>query len=237
MSIMYNLPEATRLWLEYQIACGRKDLISEASLVQPMGEYLLTRQLGRLYSEKDHPGLVTTRAGRNPQVDFVIADRQTGEDEIVLESKWLKCEGPFRTLVIADLLRLERYATDCGNAAVDCYFLLGASASEWEKFIGIQINIGGTREKFIDNYFSLTDGEKTIDISTGHRLTTCKKLATSLSGELPKAYRIRLVRKASGDNMVVALWQVRATEPRETIPVAPSDSTDDVNEIDKGLDS
>lgn len=96
-------------WLMYEHHSHRADLFSEKYLVSGIGNILAGNYRDKIIAEFTHPILKFNRAGRPPQLDFVLEDSE-GSIKLALESKWVgtKSSTSPRTIdILWDLIRLE----------------------------------------------------------------------------------------------------------------------------------
>lgn len=106
-----NVTELARViihWLEYERLCGRAHLFSEASLKNPIGQYLLASLSHQIEPEQNYPEVYQpTSSGRRRAMDFAVQRR--GGDHVLLhsvESKYINSKREFKQEIFDDLFRL-----------------------------------------------------------------------------------------------------------------------------------
>ena len=99
--------EHAETWNEsekYQNLLGRKVLLSESYLSQPIAEFLIHHHPGKVGLEFPHPVLNNPSPGRPKQVDFVLESPQRDAVVSVIESKWI-AEYPYdKQAILNDLV-------------------------------------------------------------------------------------------------------------------------------------
>jgi hypothetical protein len=122
-----DLAKAVVYWLEYERLCGREKLLSEASLKQPIGEFLLSTQDHQLEAETPYPDEMQPGRGRRRSADFCLkrmGGAQAWTD--LLEAKWVNGKRDLAQEIFDDLLRLEIVRRP--EQFRRCFLLAGATA-------------------------------------------------------------------------------------------------------------
>lgn len=110
-------------WINFERACKRTELLSEAYLAFPIAQILNSHTGKRVVSEFRHPVLapLSTAPGRKPTTDFVVCDH----DDVVsvaIETKWVGRSSPSPKMILWDLMRLELIRRRFG---AHCFFVMG----------------------------------------------------------------------------------------------------------------
>jgi len=96
-------------WLMYEHHSHRADLFSEKYLALGIGNILSGNFRDKVIAEYNHPVLKERKAGRPPQIDFVIIG-ENDEISLAVESKWVGTKNttsPKVNDILWDLIRLE----------------------------------------------------------------------------------------------------------------------------------
>lgn len=122
-------------WLQFEVACKRGRLLSEASLSQPLGQILAATGSRPLSPEQPHPLL------SDAWIDFV----EKGEGGVIVlavETKWVNGKREMKQEILDDLIRLELVHTR--NRQTDRWLLIAGEQSHLdEKVFNAAFNIGG----------------------------------------------------------------------------------------------
>jgi hypothetical protein len=108
-----DLARAIIHWLEYERLCGRDHLFSEASLRNPIGQYLLANLNHSIEPEQNYPDAYQpTGSGRRRAMDFAVL-RKGGQQVLLhaLESKLINSKREFKQEIFDDLFRLASFET------------------------------------------------------------------------------------------------------------------------------
>lgn len=96
-------------WLMFEHHSHRADLFSEKYLSLGIGNILSGNCRNKVIAEYTHPILKERKAGRPPQIDFVICNKD-GLIKLALESKWVgtkNTSSPKMSDILWDIIRLE----------------------------------------------------------------------------------------------------------------------------------
>ncbi|MDX2024305.1 MAG: hypothetical protein SF187_28950 [Deltaproteobacteria bacterium] len=124
-----DLANAIVHWLEYERLCGRSNLLSEAALKAPVGEFLLSTQGHSLEVEVPYPKEMQPAKGRPRSVDFCL--RRAGGGRVwtsIVESKWANGKRDLSQEVFDDLLRLEHVRRSSQVEPFERVFLLAGQS-------------------------------------------------------------------------------------------------------------
>lgn len=125
--IRLALSEGISSWLRFEHHAGREELFSERYLALPIGQILQHCLGGKVTGESNHPVLTTPgKAGRAPQLDFIVTDGTKGV-VLVVESKWAAKVGVSIADVLWDCVRLELAAHHYG---CDAMFILAGTRKQ-----------------------------------------------------------------------------------------------------------
>lgn len=181
---------------------------------QPIGEFLQSKNLGRLGCEEDHPTLGSEEAGRPKQVDYAIIAPETKELIHIFEVKYVV--RPDTKRIIHDLLRLE-----CAKDAqrTERYFLLAAQAKIYDqKFKEYTSEIGGIKVKVQKKFLNFTTSKpKKLEIKSlpKHLDTYMKGISNKYGIDLPNSIFTKRIRTERDSHYVVTLWKVSSTKNRK----------------------
>lgn len=207
-------------WVQFEIACKRGGLLSEASLSQPLGQILAATGSREVSPEVPHPLL------KDAWIDFVEKGAG-GVIELAVETKWINGRREMKQEILDDLVRLELVHTI--NRQTDRWLLIAGEHSHLEdKVFNAEFNVGGGggRVKFSPVVLPATVGPAlTIDIggSQGPWRAAWKKTPTvpvvaPAVAEWPDGMKTELLAKhpsnpASGD-VVCFVWHVGRKQNR-----------------------
>lgn len=212
-------------WLCFQSLCGRRTLMSEHYLSQPIGEYLLHHHSGPLDSEVDHPNLNPAgRRGRPRQIDFCLFSRETNRLTAAFELKWVG-DGAFdKQRVIDDLLRLEALR-NVESQHVFRYFLVAGETNHFKNnFQKSKANLGagGGRVDFFLEFLDFsTNNQKTIDVNSlsAPQLEACNEFSSYYQSQCPRRFITERVHATSMNGFTVYIWRIRSVKNRTTLPL------------------
>lgn len=211
-------------WLDYQVECGRKCLLSEHYLAQPVGEFLLTHYSGTLNSEFTHPNFKNAKRGRPRQIDYALFTRDDKYLEYAVEVKWAGTSLPTRQNLVNDCMRLEQVRpvslTDGIEkpGTVHRYFMLAGETSSIEKTLSMGLNGTGItpRPKFLERFLPLSKEGVTLDLAGINNAWReyFKSFSSSYSVQLPRKYKVKLIKDEIGGHARVLVWQIQSTSKR-----------------------
>jgi len=218
--IFEKATDATTAWLDYQILCGRRMLLCESYLAQPIGEVLRVEHTGDVHAEFNHPIITSPSRGRPRQVDYVLCGANAGNLVAGLEVKWAADTALSKQRIVDDLLRLEclkHSATH--NQSADRYFLVAGSLTNFQgSFLDLMSNSGGGRSAFLPYFLDTKPGWKAIDVQS--LPTFLRKYFISFEAsyrvESPKKLRTRLVKDQSSTGFRAMLWEVDSGSGQRT---------------------
>jgi hypothetical protein len=108
-----ELARAIIHWLEYERLCRRDHLFSEASLRNPIGQYLLANLNHQIEPEQNYPDAYQpSGSGRRRAMDFAVL-RKGGQQVLLhaIESKFINSKREFKQEIFDDLFRLASFET------------------------------------------------------------------------------------------------------------------------------
>jgi hypothetical protein len=230
-----ELAKAIRSWLDYQVLCGRGQLLCEASLAQPVGDYLITHYSGSLVSEGPHPVLTKAKhgaVGRNRQIDFLLKSKERQFFDVAIECKW--AGNVPKQAFVDDIMRLECFrreqlAEENTDGLVEdsrsigsCnrFFILAGFKKPMNDFITQRINGTGNipPPTFIDGLLPLNLSSKlsTIELKkcAAYHRAYFRAFHETYGVDLPNSYRARLIACAEGEESTVYVWKVGSMSKR-----------------------
>lgn len=119
-------------WLMYEHHSHRADLFSEKYLAAGIGNILSGNYRDKVIAEYNHPILKDLKAGRPPQIDFVILNDK--RIKLALESKWFGTKtstSPKLIDILWDLIRLEILNFNFESKAI---FVIAGKKSQIDEF-------------------------------------------------------------------------------------------------------
>ena len=216
---MREIAQAVHRWLEYQVLCGRGELLSEGHLGQPIAEMIIAKGTGIAESEHPHPNLQTAKKGRPRQIDYVILGKQKEGVVAAIETKWAGSTRLTGQGVACDLLRLECIRNDSGQHA-DRFFLVAGRTTDFKhQFMNLAFNAVGKRLKLLDGFLPCHDGQTMIV-----KVKNCEQpwrkffeqFRTDYKTELPINFKTRCVAWYQHGSASVAAWRVSSNQNRKT---------------------
>src|ERR1035441_9889802 len=124
------LAKSLRCWLDYQIHCGREQLLSESFLTQPIGEFLMAHHSGYLKPEENHPQLKKAKKGRPRQLDYVLLSHDDQLLEFGVECKWTGSTKPTPQSILNAVSRLECLRRPVGQTVACARFFVLAGRNK-----------------------------------------------------------------------------------------------------------
>jgi len=122
-------------WLQFEVLCQRKELLSEASLSQPLGQLLVASGCVAVSPEEPHPVLPEAR------IDFVVKGTG-GVITLAVETKWINGNRDMKQEILDDLVRLELVHTR--NKPTGRWFLIAGEQHHLDaKVFNAAFNVGG----------------------------------------------------------------------------------------------
>lgn len=118
---MFDLARAVTHWVGFESACNREHLLSEASLINPVGQFLNARTSFHVRPERPYPGIPRRR------IDVtLIPERQSQVILHAFEMKFLRASGrDYTQEVFDDIIRLETInGTEGPSPSAWCWFLV-----------------------------------------------------------------------------------------------------------------
>jgi hypothetical protein len=204
-------------WLMYEHHSHRADLFSEKYLAAGIGNILSGNFRDKVITEFNHPILQNRKAGRPPQIDFVIYNE--GKINLAVESKWFgtKTSSSPKTIdVVWDLIRLEILNFNFNSNAL---FIIAGKKSQIDEFF--------TRLDFIDktttgksrNLLPTKNSEIILDLigcSIDRLKIICKLSERYKTVEFPSKIKISRLYKfptnASNFENEVCVWCIKSVE-------------------------
>lgn len=213
-----NVAKTVQSWIDYQVGCGRKTLLSEAYLGHPIVDALAAQsRTSHIVCEYDHPNFVNAGRGRNRQLDYVLLSRDRRRPVTALEVKWCRDGNADHQRVLNDVLRLECVRNE-EQQGMSRYFLLAGLANHVDTFLRRRVRMNGTLQPFVDHILPRQTQEATIDLhsSSPEVGAYLKTFETDYRIAVPRAYRVRFLAECAGHQSKVFLWQVSSL-PHRTV--------------------
>jgi len=220
-----NLARALAAWIDYQVLCGRKDLLSEMYLGIPIGEFLLSKSTWKLKSEREHPLFRTTKKGRPRQTDYVVLSRDKERPICALELKWID-KNPNRQNVINDILRLDCWHSVDGQS-MNRFLIMVSLDENFENFKDLEFNNkNGKRINFYKELFPAKGLKMQLDIKNcKHRglKEFYKEFYDTYETELPSSLQIKCIGFFDSEypKRTVVIWRISNSKKRSTFKPDP----------------
>jgi hypothetical protein len=217
------LAKSLRCWLDFQIHCGREQLLSESFLTQPIGEFLMAHYSGYLKPEENHPQFKKALKGRPKQIDYVLLSHDHKLFDFAVECKWVGNKQPARQAIVDDVMRLECLRRpDNQDGTCARFFILAGRKKTVSSFIDGRINNTGETPppKFAAGFLPTTVSATLQKILVKGCKNYYRDYFTAFSKgyklDLPNSYRCRLVANEVGDDVRVLIWKVGSMGKRTT---------------------
>lgn len=214
---MQELSETVASWLLYKSFTGLRNVLSEASLAVPIGEFLASKHGREVIAEENHPVFRNGGRGRPWQLDFVRMRRGDRNWHSAYETKFSNLSFASIVRDIARLLCLSQ-ADGIGNP--DRFLIIADSFSETIPFLSLNINNpGGPRINAFEGILSVNNnvGEqvKIFDLrnlSEGQKAPFMEFVNNS-GVRLPSTIRTELVGLSdSNKRFVCGIWRISARQ-------------------------
>jgi hypothetical protein len=188
-----QLTKAVAAWLNFQMYCGRRTLLSEDYLSQPLAEFLTPLFPNRIEAEWTAPQFKKKGRGRPRQIDYIAKSRDSEHPVTAIEAKWIAETEIQKQRLVDDILRLEMLRVTDGNGKVR-----------------------HTQRLFP---FFLPAAKQTTKIAV-HDCTApirpfFKSFAQGYKVNLPKSYKVELLADHSADQVRVMVWRVESSQRRK----------------------
>jgi hypothetical protein len=233
----FRLARAVAHWVGYESACGRENLLSEGSMLLPVGQYLQSHT--RTYVDPEHPYPALPRR----RIDIALLDNK--ESKLVrhaFEMKFIRESGrDYSQELFDDIVRLETLE-DVSDSNLTGRWLLIAGVWDDLKvklFDYATARRGHPSVKPFDKVLPQVvfggdvSNQYTVDLaaSTGAVKAYWKESQDDLKlPRIPKQLHIDLRTKApkthSNQSYVCLIWRIRRVSPRETFSLVPSTGRD-----------
>lgn len=217
------LAKALQCWLDFQIHCGREQLLSEAFMTQPIGEYLMAHYSGYLKPEDSHPQFKRASKGRPKQLDYVLLSRDARLLDFAVECKWTGNTQPKRQAIADDVMRLECVRRpDDQQGSAGRFFIFAGRSKTVQSFLDGRINKTGQNPapKFLPGFLPTTVSPSLQKMELRHCETWYRPFFADFSAAykvaLPNSYRARLVADEIGAEVRVLIWKIGSMGKRKT---------------------
>ncbi len=217
------LAKSLRCWLDFQIHCGREQLLSESFLTQPIGEFLMAHYSGYLKPEENHPQLKKAKRGRPRQLDYVLLSHDHQILEFGVECKWTGSTKPTRQSIVDDVMRLECLRQPVGqNGTIARFFVFAGRKKTVTSFLdGVLYKTGEPQPpKFLGGFLPVAVAAAMQKNLVKECKTYCRAFfrdfSKAYSLDLPNSYRTRLVADETGDDVRVLIWKIGSMGKRTT---------------------
>lgn len=212
-AIFEKVTAATAAWLDYQVICGRKMLLGESYLAQPIAEVLRVEHSGDVHAEFNHPIITSPGRGRRRQVDYVLCGLSAGNLVAGLEVKWADATALSKQRIVDDLLRLEclKHSPNHDQSADRFFLVAGSKANMKANFLELSSNSDGGRTPFLPCFLDETSNAwKNVDVRAlpAFLHKYFKSFEASYRVESPTGFRTRLVKNLESTDFRALLWRV-----------------------------
>lgn len=119
---IYDLARAIVHWVGFESACGRENLLSEASMIVPLGQYLKSHTMDHIELECPYPAMPRRR------IDIALLNDAMQRDILqAFEMKFIRQSGrDYAQELFDDIIRLGTIRTNLDNEEVVGRFLVVA---------------------------------------------------------------------------------------------------------------
>jgi hypothetical protein len=214
-----QLAKALGAWLNFQIYCGRKTLLSEDYLSQPLAEFLTPLFPNRIEAEWTAPQFKKKGRGRPRQIDYIAKSRDAEHPVIAIEAKWIAEAEIQKQRILDDILRLEMLRISGGNGKVrytQRLFLLAGTTGEMADALNAKIRHGVDHDFFPLFLPALKQSSKIEVEGCGEPIRPFfKDFADGYKVQLPKSYKVELVADHLADQVRVMVWRVDSSQKRQ----------------------
>lgn len=214
-----EMVKALGAWLNFQIYCGRKTLLSEDYLSQPLAEFLTPLFPKRIEAEWTVPQFKKKGRGRPRQIDYIAKSRDSEHPVVAIEAKWIAEMGVQKQRLVDDIMRLEMLRIKDKNGNVrytQRLFLLAGTAPEMTNALTAQVRCNGDH-----NFFSFflppikqTSKIKVQDCADPIR-PFFKSFADGYKVKLPKSYKVELLIDHTIEQVRIMVWRVDSSQKRQ----------------------
>jgi hypothetical protein len=214
-----SLGKAVNRWLSFQAACGRRALLSEAYLAQPIGEFLIHHvQRGELRAEFNHPNLTAGGKGRPRQIDYALFSPERRRLTAVIEAKWVTDVNTDTQRLVNDLLRLECVRNQ-ERQMVHRYFLVAGATPNVETHLReVELNTGQGRVAFIQQLLSFDVDQSRVDVDVFDQPETTRRFFRTFAKEykvqIPTGFATTLAGTTTDDDFAVLIWRITSSRHR-----------------------
>lgn len=217
-----NLAKAIVAWLHYEDLCARGHLLSEASLTNPVGEFLVSTQTRRVIAEYNYPDQ-QQRRGRYKQMDYALFRR--GDNPTIahlVESKLINDKRDFKLEILSDILRLESagFTEDEGR-----WLIIAGKSSSFKNLARSEFNTGaGSRIAFhkvlpvLESTAPRPSNLRVADSPLILKRWIAAAEETGL-GDLPLSLNVKVATFARGgsrEEYQCTIWKVNSVSKRST---------------------
>jgi hypothetical protein len=218
-----EMGKCVNFWLEYQILCNRKMLLSESYLAQPIGEYLRTIFSGEIEAEWNYPNIERegARQGRPRQVDYALFGKNKNNPLTAIEAKWItENSRKEKQRFVDDILRLECIRST--TSTMTRYFIIAGIAKDIDGFLADDMNKGNGRINFISKFLPVkTTILRPVNFEVENCPDYCRRFFKTFYNDykidLPKKYQAALVYDGEeGGNIRVLIWKIQSVSKRSS---------------------
>jgi len=214
-----QLTKALAAWLNFQIFCGRKTLLSEDYLSQPIAEFLTPLFPNRIEAEWTAPQFKKKGRGRPRQIDYIAKSRDSEHPVTAIEAKWIAETEIQKQRVVDDILRLEmlRIAGDNGKVRyTQRLFLLAGTTAEMGNALAAKIRCAGDHDFFSFFLPAVKQLSKIEVLKCADAIRPFfKSFAQGYKVNLPKSYKVELLADQTAEQVRVMLWRVDSSQKRK----------------------
>ena len=191
--------------------CGSVENINEASLAEPIGEFLQKAYGKAPRRGFPHPCFPSSRPGAPRAIDYVVTgdDASPRELRIALETKWIT-DRNYRKEITNDTLRLQHL---CRNIAFPpkAYLLVSGEKATFFKHFRRAKHNDGKRMPFFRYFFNFSSRErKDVDIANAPvRFRGARKIfETEYSCKVEADVVTTLIASINQRGICVYVWQI-----------------------------
>lgn len=213
-----SFADALAAWVDYQMHCGRRAMLSEKYLTQPIAEFLGSRFGAAAIHSEWTIGKETDKRGRPRQLDFAVkGDSNKSEPTMVVETKWVEnFDTGQKQGVVMDIMRLHAFPWEGDKrqqTSAQKLFVLAGTTAAMSTALKRNVNTGkGARTPFLPAILSKKRGQELVvqPAALSDPLTKMfGAFVVDYGLKLPKTYKTTLLGGRRLKTVHVMIWAVK----------------------------
>lgn len=232
-----HMTKAIASWLNFQIYCGRKTLLSEDYLSQPIAEFLTPLFPNRIEAEWTVPQFKKKGRGRPRQIDYIAKSRDSEHPVTAIEAKWIAETEIQKQRLVDDILRLEMLRIADEHSKVrhtQRLFLLAGTTAEMTTALAAKIRCSGDHDFFPLFLPAKKESTKIEVFNCAAAIQPFfKSFAEGYKVNLPKSYKVELLADLTADQVRIMLWRIESSQKRKDFDAVAKWQSVEVPESDE----